>query len=361
MRAAAGHPPGASADLAARDGELARLVAACGFGGADAVVDQAMADTAATHRLVPLLGKRVFERQLAAADPALAEALIAAYRHCAIFNAAVELGLTPLGEALVRHGVPAVLLKGAALLRMVWGDTGARECGDTDVLVPADRWRDALAAVAEAGGQLVGAPRRVVTLRLFHEVHAWMRSGCAVDVHRRLHAWPLFGIDHEAVLRRATAAGDGWLLPDPVDLFVSLATHAAQDGFVVPMRYVIDALAIEARFHVPPEQVAERAIEWRARTATALWLRVLRRFGLDGEGWVTASERLDPDERTAARAAAFPLAATASAASVRWRRRVGLLRALDGMARPAVFLLARGTMFAGDLVWRLVPAPKEAE
>jgi hypothetical protein len=341
-----------------RAGDLAQLVVACGFGNRAVVVDEMVARTAAEHRLVPLLGKQVFAGTLTAAGDALADSLVAAYRRCAIVNAGVDMAMTPLLDALMRRGVPAMLLKGAALIRMVWDDPGARETSDVDVLVPADRWRDALAAVTDSGGTTIGAPRRALTLSLYHEVHVALHFGGIADIHRRLHAWPLFRVDEAAMLTRGRAAGDGWLLPDAVDLFVSLATHAAQDGFVVPLRYVVDALALVARLDVAPGAVAERAEAWRARTATALWLRVLGRFGLDGAGWREAIARLDPGGRTAARAAAFPYAAPASAAAGRRRMRISLLRSLDGVARPAAFVLARGAMYAGDLVWRLAPAPR---
>jgi Uncharacterised nucleotidyltransferase len=335
-----------------RDEQLRRLAAACGFGSCAGEVDEGLIELADAEQLAPFLGMRVFKGELRVADPAVAERLVAEYRHCAIFNASVEVGSQSLGEELARRGIPAVLLKGAALINGVFHDPGARRLTDLDALVPAARWSAVLAAVKAVAGRTFPAPGRAVTLAAFHEVHAEMPGGAMVDLHRHLHAWPLFRIDHAGVFERSSPFRDGWNLPDPVDLFVSLGTHAAQDGFVASFRYVIDALALASLPEVSAGWVAERAMAWRARRATALWLRALQRFGLVGGGWEEAVRALDPAGKTARRAVAVPRAATVAAD--RWFVRRELLRSLDGPLRPLAFVATRGMLYLGDLAGRVV-------
>ena len=61
----------------------------------------------------------------------------------------MEAELAAIAAALDEAGVPVLLLKGAALGRMVYGSPAERPISDLDLLIPADRLERAREALAE--------------------------------------------------------------------------------------------------------------------------------------------------------------------------------------------------------------------
>ena len=340
-----------------RAAELAALARALGFwgggGSATPAIDATLVELAIAEQVAPLLAARWQEGRVRVADEGALRRLTRERLAATGAHLAVERGAVPLVTALAARGVPAMAFKGRALIATVYADGGLRPRVDTDLLVPAGRWREALAAARDAGLEVVESPGRALTLRRYHEVHLQGAAGSVVDLHRALGAWPLFAVDHDALFARAAREADGLLIPEPADLFVSLALAAAQDGFFVPFRALVDGLALAATGKVDPARVAARAREWRAVRATATWLRALLRFGLDGEAWEPAVAALDRRGRTVGGAAAVPRGHRGSRARRIWAMRWHLARSLDGAARPAAFFTYRGLLWAGDLLWRL--------
>lgn len=288
--------------------ELRTLVSACGFGTTPPPeITPALTELATAEGLAPLLGARLAAGELTAPE-SVSAALRSAYRSCALANTALELGTSVLTRSLVAAGIPVLLLKGAALVRTVYRDPGRRSMGDVDLLVPPERWRQALEVVDRVGARPVDAPDRPATLRHFHEVHLRLAAGGLVDLHRQLVPRPLFKVDPGELFTTAGEEPDGVRVPAPEALFVSLALHAAKDGFFLPLRSVVDGLAliadsasgggsgaeVEVEVEVEAEAVGELARRWAARRATARYLQLLERFGAPTESWVALARSLAP-------------------------------------------------------------------
>lgn len=365
--------------------ELAALARALGFGdladgGEPPALSVSLVDRAIAEQVAPLLADR-WQRGLVRVDDPPALARLTRERLAAAgLDLAIERGAAPLVEALEHRRVPALALKGRALVATVYRDGALRPRVDTDLLVPAGRWDEALATAAEAGFTVVVSPGRELTLRRYHETHLRGAADTLVDLHRAVCAWPLFAVDHDGLFARAVRAdldqvadagavganasrSGGTIeprVPEASDLFLLLALNAAQDGFHVPFRAVVDALALARRpesdgptGRPDPTAVVARARRWRAVRATAIWLRALLRFGLDRARWEPAADELDPRRRASRAAAEVPRGHHGSLAARRWRLRRHLAQALDGVLRPAVFFAYRGLLWAGDVVWSL--------
>jgi hypothetical protein len=328
---------------------LSRLVALSGLldAGGPWVADAAIAQAAVDEQIAPLLGARIVAGELQAEPDARAR-LVSAHLACRTIAAQLGERYAPLLAALVACGIPTLLLKGGALVRTVYSLPGSRSMADLDVLVPGDRWHEAQAALAAAGATSVPVDALVVRLRLHHE-KAWAVPGAVLDLHRRLSAWPLFRADLDGLFARARRLDDGLLVPAAEDLFVSLAMHAAQDGFVQPLRSVLDGLAVLGREPIDAERLRRRAHDWGARRAVATWLGTLLALGLPREPWAAIALDLGRGRGDASSPLPRPLPPTAADdRRERWRARWRLVRAADDSLRPLTFLTYRGVLRACD-------------
>lgn len=326
--------------------ELARMALA-GTG----VVSPALAELAVREKLAPLLGGLCVDGRLEA-EPAARVLLVEAHQGCLAQQRVAERALAEAAAALAARDIRPMLLKGMALSRRLYGP-GRRSMRDVDLLVPARQFRAARAALEALGARSDDDGTRRVTMWLFHEVDLRMPSGAAIDLHRGLSPWPIFTVDHGAVLARGAREADGLLVPDPSDLMVMLAMHAAGDGFAVPLRAVVDGLALAP--HARAQEVLERARSWHARRATAAWMGALLAYGLPpdgggGLGWRGVAEALDGSAGARALAALVPSRLPRRLRM--WHLRARTARALDGVARPAAFYGWRGLLYVGDWVMR---------
>ena len=324
---------------------LKRVVAASGLGAGAAgpLLDRAIVNAAEVEGVAPLLGAKCARGNAVAGD--CQGRLIRAYQQCLARNILREELLSPVFDQLERRDVPAILLKGAAVVRWAYDDLGARDMGDVDVLVPAPRWDEALAALAAAGARLEGRPR---THQLDYAVQAVLGSA-RLDLHRYLCARPMFRVDYDAIFASARRAGR-FFIQNPEHTFVSLAIHAAKHGFVMPLRSVMDGFAI-IRHGLQAKHVEDVARRWCARRATARWLQLLCRLGLDDATWLGVSERLSSGcsiglglPRNAPRSRRGNL--WASSAEL-W---VEALRSLDGNERRALTLVERARLRASNIL-----------
>jgi hypothetical protein len=311
-------------------------------------VDEEVAVAAFAEQVAPLLGARLVSGELAA-GPSVRSRLVGAHLACVATEAWAAQTRAPLLAALRSRGVPTMLLKGGALVRVAYGAPGQRVMADLDLLVPAARWRDAQAALRSAGATAAPVRAIVARLPLYHERSYRVDGGAWVDLHRTLTAWPLFRVDHDALFARARLLDDGLLVPAAEDLFVSLVVHAAQDGFCLPLRTVIDGLALAASGMMNADLLVERARAWHAARATAIWLNVLLAHGLATSPWAEVAAVLGG--RVAARAAStLPHPVPRDRRDGRWQARWQLVRAHDAPVRPLAFLAYRAAFRLGDLI-----------
>jgi len=319
--------------LSARREALARLAGACGFGPA-AIVDASLCALAEAEGVAAYLGAR----------PGAPEPLRRANRQSLAAGIVRGRALAPLSGALRSAGIPMVLLKGAALDRLVYAP-GERSMADVDILVPPARFGDAVAAALALGGRRIEPEGRAVSSRLEYAIAVCLPGGVEVEIHRALSSAPLYAVDVDGVCGRAVAGPDGVATPEPSDLFVTLGVHAAKHGFSVPFRSILDGLLVATRLDVDFSAVAARARMYRARRATAAWLRVLRRFGLADAGADVALADLGGDAavRWLADGAPWPAGATG------WRRAARIAALAEGVRAPG-WLLWRGALRVADTI-----------
>jgi hypothetical protein len=199
---------------------------------------EGMLDLLAPQRLVPTLGGPLLE----AAQPELPAHVverIQAARLRARTRGLLHHDLTRrLTVALSERGIPVAPLKGAELAEAVYGDIGARQSSDIDLLVPLAEL-DRAVEVAESHGwrepELLRAAGRP---RLHRELfHATLPP---LELHWRVHWYE--DSFAGAALARARASDEGWLRLQPADEVAFLLLFLARDGFA-GLRQTVDVAA----------------------------------------------------------------------------------------------------------------------
>ncbi len=118
------------------------------------------------------------------------------YRRAWVQNSLLQKACLETIETLEAGGVPALVLKGQALNRLVYGDSGARTAIDFDLLVPFEQAREALDLLLATGWRPVLESLPTPNQRLENAV-ALRRGRIELDLH-----WFLL---REARLRRSDA------------------------------------------------------------------------------------------------------------------------------------------------------------
>jgi hypothetical protein len=320
---------------------LARLVLA----EAPGTIDDELATIAVAEGVAPLLGAWVVSGRLDASTSARA-CVTRAYHASLAETLLRERSLAPAWEALRARAIPLLLLKGAALQRGTY-PYGARPMVDVDVLVPARRWREAVSAVEAVGFARLDDARRPFTVRHDYVRALAASAGPVVELHRGLAPRWQFSPPLHPLFERARREPDGFLVPAPVDLFLSLAVHAAKHAFALPLRSFVDGLLV-ARL-VSPGAVIQAAQAARARRATAAWLVLLLDLGLPGDGWSAAAAALGAPLRLVEAIQADPEPVERG-----WRYQLRVARIIDSHRHVAAWLAERASLRLIDAVWHAV-------
>jgi Uncharacterised nucleotidyltransferase len=197
--------------------------------------------------------------------------------------------LKEVGGSLADAGVAAVALKGAALIEMIYTESGLRPMVDLDLLVEPhllDRADLALAAAGYRPHPLFPAPLLAVHRQGEHHHSvplAHRDRGLSVELHGRL----IDGIDPAStsgfIARSRASARGRHRLPDQTDLLLHLAVHFAIDrrrstygalGQLADMGHVIDGGQVDW------DLLTGRAREIRLEGAVSLAFGTLDRLGL---------------------------------------------------------------------------------
>jgi hypothetical protein len=193
-----------------------------------------LVDMAQWHRLSPLLWRYLRADDHAAYVPhGVLEQLHRMAAATTARNLSLQAALDQVVTALADLSIPAMLLKGAALIESVYPDIGLRPMGDLDILVPRSSIEDAHRAV-EALGYVVWGVRLsrhdASQLARHHHHYPLERGSVTVELHHHItSATPEFDIT--GFWERAVA-GPGpvpHLLPSPEDLFLHGAVHFSVD------------------------------------------------------------------------------------------------------------------------------------
>jgi hypothetical protein len=260
-----------------RDGHL-RLARALGARPPEAI-DRPLAELARREGLAPLLGTQVVCGETTA-DGAATEILVHAHREELARGLVRSAAFRPLGAALADARIPFLLLKGAALERMIYRP-GQRPMNDIDFLVAHADFPRSRAIAASLGAWPIGPRLRPLTRSLEYAEPMAFPPGVGIEIHRAVCPAPLFAVDAPGLFARAARCDDGALIPDPVDLFLILAIHAAKHGFSLPFRAVVDGLRLAAAVPLDAATLVRRGRAFRAGAAVSAWVSLLEAFGLD--------------------------------------------------------------------------------
>lgn len=210
------------------------------------------------QRLLPLLHRNLV--RLGIDDRELGRIRGVRRYHWALNHVRVR-AIGPLLADLRKAGVPAMLLKGAALVASYLDDPSLRPMDDVDILVPRDRREAAAEVLAARGFRPVAMSPRVDFDSVDEFVHGWpFVDGARVNVDLHWHVLYLDcrpGAD-DAFWRRArpaTFAGQPVLTLDHTDQLLNLIAHGAVWNDHATLRWAADATCVL--------RAAAGAIDWR--------------------------------------------------------------------------------------------------
>ena len=241
-----------------------------------------------SQRLLPLLYKNL--RAAGIADRRL-DAIKSIYRMSWTKNQFILAELENVLRRLEDAGIRTMLLKGVALVHVVYKDRGVRPMTDVDILVPLERAGDAI-DVLEAHGlhSAHRLPRRLIGVRHADEFTDGRRLKC--DLH-----W--------SVLQECTRPGDNddfWVacrelhvgsatthVLCPADQLLHVCIHGSRSGMVQPVMWVADAISVieSAGNDIDWQRVVAQATKRRLVVPIREALRYLRsEFGAPIPSWV---------------------------------------------------------------------------
>jgi hypothetical protein len=188
---------------------------------------QALTERLAWNRMLPTLGPRILELAGDAASSSFQEAVRTSVEAVRRQDALLLLIGQRLVEALRARGIATAPLKGPAMGEELYGEPGRRLSSDIDLLVPAERLREAIAVATSFGYEPPTDPVDENGLPLLHFAmpHPELPP---VELHWRVHWYEgrfarerLLAPDHEDVSWR----------PAAVDQLIALLLFYARDGF----------------------------------------------------------------------------------------------------------------------------------
>jgi hypothetical protein len=223
------------------------------------------------HRLTTVLARHVASDE--EVPRPIADGLSACVLHDQVRSLLLDRCRQDVLGSLHDQGVPAMVLKGSALVQTVFPDPGSRDMGDIDILVPAARHAEAVRRLCASGYEPFEpdqpAPGAAAAR---HDAKLVSSDGLVpIELHRRL----VDGIDHARfdlgeVWARARRSSHGpHLLPSPHDLLIHVCLH-----FVAGRAVRSEGALAQVR---DIAWIAHRgSVDW-----TQLWA-VSRRYGVAG-------------------------------------------------------------------------------
>jgi hypothetical protein len=204
------------------------------------------------------LGPRLYGalRRAGVDDPDLPR-LKGMWRHAWAANQRTFAGAAGALAALREAGVPALVLKGAALVHLHLDGAGDRQMADVDVLVPPAGRDAALAALHDAGWRF--GPRHLGPHLVARHSAPLRRSGAEIDLHWYAQHEPADDRPLWEAAVPVTVHGEPALAPCPADLVLGLCAHAMRWDVTVPVVWAADVAAVVAGGGVDWDRLVARA------------------------------------------------------------------------------------------------------
>jgi hypothetical protein len=293
----------------------------------------------ASHRLLPQLYRNLVTLGV---EDSLLGRLKGVYRYHWYAN---QLLLRRGGEtiaALEAAGIRTLVLKGAALGALHYGDRGARPMNDLDILVPRDAAPEAM-RVLRANGFIPEVEPPEAMLGIRHSENFEDEDGRSVDLHWYALAQPANDDDFWAAAVPVEVGGVPTLALCPADELLYACVHGLCLNPVSPIRWVADALIVirSAEGRLDWSRLVERGVARRLTVTLGAALEYLRNeFAAPVPVETLAALRSAPSsrvERWAHRALLTP-PPNAFRALVIWYDRYRRMRAIDGLEGSPSFL-----------------------
>ncbi len=262
-------------------------------------------------------------------------------------------------ELLGAAGIETLVIKGASLALLSYGDVGVRPMDDVDVLVPIERTGEAI-SVLTAAGWSPDKDDPATWIQVHHSLgFAGPREG-EVDLHWFALWQPASDRELWAASVPMELAGTGTRAPSAADQLLLACVHGTPWSPLPPFRWIADAVTVirAGGEQLDWNRLTAEAERRRLTVATAAALAYLREeFGAEIPDAVLGQLRAAPasrHERAAFRAACRPDSPlrTLRMAWDRYRR----LRDLDtGAPRPDGFPGFACRFWGVDSAWQLPP------
>lgn len=305
-------------------------------------------------RLLPLVYRNLGPESF---EAAVADRLKELYRRSWSHNQVVFRRAAEAIAVLREAGIETLVLKGASLALLSYGDVGARPMDDIDVLVPIGRAADAIAALASAGW----SPGHDDPLS-WTQVHHSLDFAGPEGGHLDLHWFSLWQPASDERLWDAAVplelAGTTTLAPSAEDQLLLACVHGTPWSPLPPFRWIADAVTVirATGARLDWGRLVEEATRRQLTVAVAAALAYLREeFGAGMPESALADLRAVPasrHERVAFRASCQPDSPlrTLRMAWDRYRR----LRDLEtGAPRPSGFVDFARRFWGLESAWQL--------
>lgn len=279
-------------DTVDRKAESKLLIRALGSDGPPQALSPAdwerLAKHSVTHGVAPLLHRRLETAAPAAsAPPAVRDLLRAYYLQTAVRNARLYHGLAALLRAYRAAAVDVIVLKGALLAEVVYGNVALRSMGDIDLLVRRSDLSRARDIALEKGYVPLGLPS-IEWHSEGHQLTRLLLGELELEIHWNIEddASP-FAIDPDRLWEQArpvAVAGVPALMLSPEDLLLHLCLHTTYNHgslvFDAGLRSFSDIAEVIRRFgdELDWEALTRRARAWGVEKCTYVALRLAAEF-----------------------------------------------------------------------------------
>ena len=198
-----------------------------------------------SHRMIPQLYRNL--QRHGVKDP-LMERLKGVYRYYLYKNEILLHRIGTLLAAFEDAGIQTMVLKGAALIPLYYGERGLRPMLDADMLVHAHQAEQAMELLQRVQWKSVRAQPQTY-IPIIHSTPFEDDGGRQLDLHWHLF-WECFNAnDDDEYWKNAVPiqiGGTQTLALNPTDQLLHTCWHGARWNEVPPIRWIADAMAILA-------------------------------------------------------------------------------------------------------------------
>ncbi|MFQ5670249.1 MAG: nucleotidyltransferase family protein [Acidobacteriota bacterium] len=181
-------------------------------------------------------------------------------------------------------GVPFLLLKGAALLPLIYSGPEARPLADVDLLIQAADWPRARDHLHRTGRYRLPAAGRQRLRTRFHrkvDVATVARPGCTFELHWEMDIRDRTVVDIPALMARAVPLdleGDGYRRPSDPDLALHAFLHLASHASFPRLIWVHDLALLARAGRIDWDRLSADAARARARASLHYSLTYLEKI-----------------------------------------------------------------------------------